>query len=88
MPEKTIWLYSGYTWEQIMYPIVTDDLNIERNKSLQKRKELVSLCDILVDGRYIDSKHDITLKWKGSSNQRVINIQKSLLLGEVVLWEQ
>lgn len=84
-PEKTIWIYSGYTWEQIMYPVVTDDLNPKRDEIIQKRKEIVSQCDILVDGRFVDELKDITLKWRGSSNQRVVDIQKSLQQNKVIL---
>lgn len=40
-PTKNIWLYTGYTWEQIMYPIVTDDLNFERDYIIKARKELM-----------------------------------------------
>lgn len=86
LPEKTIWLYSGFTWEQIMYPVVTDDFNPPRDELLRKRKEITMSANVLVDGRYIDSQRDITLKWRGSSNQRVINIEESLKKGEVVLW--
>lgn len=84
-PEKNIWIYSGYTWEQIMYPVITDDLNPKRDEIIQKRKEIMSQCDILVDGRFVDELKDITLKWRGSSNQRVIDIQKSLQQNKVIL---
>ena len=50
------------------------------------RKETVSQCDVVVDGEYIDELRDITLKWRGSSNQRVIDVKKSIEKGEVVLW--
>lgn len=50
------------------------------------RKEIVSQCDVVVDGEYIDELRDITLKWRGSSNQRVIDVKKSIEKGEVVLW--
>lgn len=72
LPVKTIWIYTGYTWNQCMeHPI---------------RKEIVSKCDVLIDGRYIDSQRDITLKWRGSSNQRVIDVQKSLKENKVILY--
>ena len=87
-PEKTIWLYTGYTWEQIMFPVVTDDFNPDREKLLQTRREVLQLCDVLVDGRYIDSQRDITLKWRGSKNQKVIDVQKSLRNGEIILWTE
>ena len=52
-----------------------------------KDKEICKYLDVLVDGQYVDELHDPTLKWKGSSNQRVIDIQKSLKEGKVVLFE-
>ena len=76
-PTKTIWLYTGFTWEQIMNPTNSDDI---------LRKKIVSQCDVIVDGEYIDELRDITLKWRGSSNQRVIDVKKSIERGEVILW--
>ena len=52
-----------------------------------KDKEVLNYIDVLVDGQYKDELHDPTLKWKGSSNQRVIDVQKSLKKGEVILYE-
>lgn len=66
---KTIWIYTGYTYEDI--------LALDQDK----RKELLLMCDTLVDGRYIDELHDITLKFKGSSNQRIINIHTGEVIG-------
>lgn len=86
-PSKNIWIYTGYTWEQIMNPVVTDNLDIERDNILNMRKEVVSMADVLVDGRYVDELRDVTLHWCGSSNQRVINVQESLKQNKVVLWE-
>ena len=63
---KTIWVYSGYTYDYIMSLDDTDS-----------RKMLVSLCDIMVDGRFVEELKDITLKFRGSSNQRIIDIHKS-----------
>lgn len=85
--EKTIWLYSGYTWEQIMYPVVTDDFNPERDKILKMRQDIVKQCDVLVDGRYEEDKRDVTYHWAGSTNQRVIDVQETLKQGKVILWE-
>lgn len=66
-PNKTIWLYTGDTWENILdYPIM-------------------KLADVVVDGEFILEQRDVTLMWKGSKNQRVIDVQKSLKLGSVVL---
>ncbi|WP_022818775.1 anaerobic ribonucleoside-triphosphate reductase activating protein [Fusobacterium russii] len=71
LPDKDIWIWSGFTWEEIL--------------AEPKRKELISLCDVLIDGKYIDELKDLNLKWRGSSNQRVIDIKKSLADKEVKL---
>lgn len=86
LPTKNIWLYSGYSWEQIMNPVLTDDLNSKRDELINKRKSIVTQCDVFVDGVYIDSLRDPSLKWRGSKNQRVIDVQKSLQQKEVVLY--
>ena len=78
-PDKTIWLYTGYTWEQIRHPINMKDFNPYREKILY-------FCDVLVDGKYIDRLRDVTLKFCGSSNQRVIDVQKSLKENKTVLY--
>ena len=52
-----------------------------------KDKEVLNYIDVLVDGQYVDELHDFTLKWRGSSNQRVIDVQKSLAENQVVLFE-
>lgn len=80
---KTIWLYTGYTWEDLInvnYPLDSE----WENRIL--RKSIIKLCDVLVDGEYIDEQRDVTLKWRGSSNQRVIDVQKSIEQGKVVLY--
>ena len=90
-PQKTIWLYTGYTWgELFMYD---DEINkfpnyLRKDKMefYTKRQQIIKQCNVVVDGRYIDSQRDITLKWRGSSNQRVVDVQESLRKGEVVLW--
>ena len=84
-PNKSIWLYSGYTWNQVMCPVITDDFNPSRDELIQKRKEIVKQCNIFVDGRYIDSQRNPSKKWAGSDNQKVIDIRKSLEQGKVVL---
>lgn len=83
-PQKNIWLYSGYTWEQLF-----DDKSYKSKIcSGSKRIDIVKQCDVLIDGRYIDSRRNITLPYRGSSNQRVIYIQKSLKIGEIATLEK
>ena len=67
---KSIWIYSGYTYEEIM-------------EDSQKVK-ILSYCDILVDGRFMESLKNLKLKFRGSSNQRIIDIQKSLKSGTII----
>lgn len=91
-PNKTIWLYTGYTWEEIMKyefgsEYIKDD-NVGYWNCDALRQIIVSKCDVLVDGRYEEDKRDITLRWRGSSNQRVIDIQQSIKDNKVVLYCQ
>lgn len=71
---KDIWSWTGYTWEELMQE--SDD-----------KLELLSLIDVVVDGRFELAKKDLTLQFRGSSNQRIIDVQASLRHGKVVLWE-
>lgn len=70
-PEKKIWIYTGYTWEEL--------LNDEQ------KKEILPYINVLVDGRFQTDLKDLSLKFKGSSNQRVIDVQESLKSKEVIL---
>lgn len=99
LPQKSIWLYTGYKvigisdgfW--VVEPNVITDKILDPDKLVKgindskKRSDIILKCDVLIDGRYIDSQRNLTLKWCGSENQRVINIKESLQKGEVVLWE-
>ncbi|MGI6105332.1 MAG: anaerobic ribonucleoside-triphosphate reductase activating protein [Raoultibacter sp.] len=71
-----IWLYSGYLYEDIMGGSLGSEA-----------RELLSYCDVLVDGPFIESLHVYDLLWRGSTNQRVIDIKKSAQAGQVTLWE-
>ena len=68
-PRKTIWLYTGYLWEEI------------------RHLELIPYLDVVVDGRYIEAQRDSLLPWRGSRNQKVIDVQKSLKAGETICRE-
>lgn len=62
--DKNIWCYTGYYFEDLLqHPV---------------RRKLVELCDVIVDGRYVESERDLSLHFRGSRNQRVIDVQKSL----------
>lgn len=66
---------------------ISNGESIGVNKYNKMRQNILENCDVLVDGRYIDELRDITLKWRGSSNQRVIDVKRSLKQGKVILWE-
>lgn len=74
---KDIWSWTGYTWEELMRDGETGD-----------KARLLSYVDVLVDGRYIEEKKDSLLQFRGSSNQRIIDVKKSLLVGRVEIWEK
>lgn len=70
---KSIWIYTGYTWEEILY-----------NKFLL---HTISLADVLVDGKFVELLKDSKYHWAGSTNQRVIDIHNSICQGKVILYE-
>lgn len=84
-PQKSIWLYTGYEFNEIFGKNQFEDLGNGYCR-WNKRAIIVAKCNVLIDGRYIDSQRDISLKWRGSKNQKVIDIKKSLKQGEIVLW--
>lgn len=69
---KHIWIYSGNTYEQILQDT--------------HKKEILQYCDVLVDGPFIEALKDLKLKFRGSSNQRIIDVQASLKAGSVILF--
>ena len=76
-PEKSIWCYTGYLFDE--------ELLKESRAHAPWTMELLSYIDVIVDGRFVQELKDITLRFKGSSNQRVIDVQKSLKQNKVVL---
>jgi len=72
LPEKDIWCYTGYVWERLP----------------EGAEKLLPLLDVLVDGRFELERKDISLRFRGSGNQRIIDVKKSLSTGEVVLWQE
>lgn len=89
-PDKTIWLYTGFEWNSLMSKICQPtfpDKDFERIIEIhKKRKEIISNVDVLVDGEYIDEQKDLSLKFRGSKNQRVINVKQSLAQNKVILY--
>ncbi|MFV0345721.1 MAG: anaerobic ribonucleoside-triphosphate reductase activating protein [Bacteroidales bacterium] len=71
---KNIWCYTGYIFEHVVH-----------SKRLSK---ILPYIDVLVDGRYMEALHDSDLQFRGSSNQRIVDVQRSLKAGEVVLWRR
>lgn len=78
-PQKTIWCYSGYLFDR--------ELMNESRARCEYTDEMLSMIDILVDGRFVEKLKDIRLVFRGSSNQRIIDVKKSLKNGEIILWE-
>ena len=83
-PEKTIWLYTGYSYSEI-FRGQSSCLSQEGLDNF-KRREIIKLCNVVVDEEYIDEQRDLTLKWRGSKNQHVINVQQSLAQNKMVLY--
>ena len=83
LPNKSIWIYSGYQWEQLF----NDGVYLTKDCAGCKRREIVKQCNVLIDGRYIDSQRNPSKKWAGSDNQRIISIAESLKQGKVIMLE-
>ena len=79
LPEKTIWSFTGYTLET---DLLTDRLGVP-----EITREMLESLDVLVEGEFVVEKNDITLQFRGSSNQRLIDVQKTLKTGEIVWWD-
>ena len=78
-PEKNIWCYSGYTFET--------DIMGRMYKEWEETKELLSYIDVLVDGKFEEDKKDIKLRFRGSSNQRILDLQKSIKENKAILFD-
>ena len=78
---KNVWLWSGFKWENIMHPLKQPDA-IKLGQ-----QTLISLCDVFIDGKFEINNKDLRLQWRGSKNQRVIDIRKSLSQGTVILYD-
>lgn len=78
-PEKTVWAFSGYLFDKDILPGCLGDPAVT--------KEFLSYLDVLVDGPFIEAKKNLSLRFRGSSNQRIIHVPSSLEKGQIVLWE-
>lgn len=78
-PEKTIWCFTGYRFD--------DDILGRMCKKWDETNEMLSYIDVLVDGRFVEELKNLTLRFKGSSNQRIILVKESLENKEIVLWD-
>ncbi len=78
-PGKTIWCYTGYLYDR--------DILDDFCGKWEETKELLSYLDVIVDGEFVEAKKDISLRFRGSSNQRIIDVKKSRETGGIVLWE-
>ena len=74
---KTVWLWTGFKWE---------DFNFTNNFSLQSL--LLSACDVVVDGPFVEAEKDLTLAFRGSRNQRIIDVRETLGKGEIILYKE
>lgn len=79
-PDKDVWCYTGYLFDT--------QLLSESRARCEYTDEMLSYIDILVDGPYIEEQKDITLQFRGSKNQRIIDVKRSLDSGEVVIWDK
>ena len=79
-PDKTIWAFSGFTLEELR--------SDGSHPRCEVTDEILALLDVLVDGRYEHSKRNLMLKFRGSSNQRLIDMKATLKSGNIVLWDE
>ncbi len=79
-PDKTVWAFSGFTLDR--------ELTVDgAHPRCEVTDELLSMVDVLVDGRYVDELRNLSLRFRGSENQRIIDMNKTRAAGEIVLWE-
>lgn len=79
-PRKTVWAFTGFAYEALL----TDG----SHPRCEATDELLSLLDVLVDGPFDERLHDISLRFRGSSNQRLIDLNETRRTGQVVLWDK
>ena len=79
LPGKTVWCYTGYTLDKELWQ--------PSRARCECTDEMLSLLDVLVDGEFVEAQKDLSLRFRGSANQRIIDVPKSLAAGQVVLWD-
>lgn len=79
-PNKSIWIYSGFTFEELLGKIPS-------RATTKTAKEILKLCDVLVDGRFILEEKDISLQFRGSRNQRIIDLKSTFLQNQIIIWK-
>ena len=77
-PDKSIWAYTGFTWEDLHDPA--------SRACTEVTARILSVLDVLVDGPFVEELHDLRLRFRGSSNQRLIDVPASLAAGAPILW--
>ena len=78
MPDKSSWAFSGYLFDR--------DILSGRLGDWKITQEYLSYLDVLVDGRFVEAKKNLSLRFRGSENQRIIDVPASLAQGKIVLW--
>ena len=79
-PEKNIWCYTGYLFDE--------DICGKMMDQVPETKELLSYIDVLIDGPFIEERKNLKIRFRGSDNQRIIDVKKTMEAGEIVLWEE
>ena len=79
LPQKTVWSFSGFTYEE---------LTGDSRAVCEVTNEMLSMLDVLVDGDFVEAKRNISLRFRGSENQRLIDMNKTRKEGKIVLWDK
>lgn len=79
LPQKTVWSFSGYTYEE---------LTGDSRAVCEVTNEMLTMLDVLVDGEFVEAKRNISLRFRGSENQRLIDMNKTRKEGKIVLWDK
>lgn len=86
-PKIKIWVYTGYTMEELGLSSNNKSIDGLLEKLNRECREMLKDIDIIVDGRYVDELKDFNYKWAGSTNQRVIDVRKSMLENNIILYK-